>query len=77
MYITNEMIIKAAEKAGGSLRKVTMKVIKDYNCMDEFAFMEKYSTTKGTYLRRFLKYGDPYMRAPLAKFGKFLIKIGF
>lgn len=77
MYITEELISKAIIKAGGKLSKVTLKVIKDFNAMDAISFMAKYSCSKEVYFKRFLRYGDPYMRAPLAKLGKFLLKIGF
>lgn len=55
--------------------KVTQKVIKDFNMMTEHAFFSKYSCSKQKYLKRFIKYGDPYMKAPLAKIGKMLNKI--
>ena len=53
---------------------VTRKVVDDFNTLTEQAFLNKYSCRKSTYLKRFLKYGDPYMNAPLAKIGKFLRK---
>ena len=76
MIITEEMICKAIAKAGGSLSRVTLKVIRDFNVLDAIAFMRKYSCTKETYLRRFILYGDPYMKAPLARIGKVLMKLG-
>lgn len=77
MYISDELVKKAAVKAGGKLSKVTLNVIKDFNMMNSFEFMAKYSCTKPKYFARVLAYGDPYMRAPLAKFGKFLMSMGF
>ena len=77
MYISEELISKAIVKAGGKLSRVTLNVIKDFNTMDAIKFMAKYSCSKEVYFKRFLRYGDPYMRAPLAKLGKFLIRIGF
>lgn len=53
---------------------ITRKVVDDFNTMTEQAFMSKYSCKKSTYYKRVVKYGDPYMNAPLAKIGKFLAK---
>lgn len=53
-----------------SMSRVTKKVVGDYNSMDDQQFMNKYQTTKRVYAKRVEKYGDPYMNAPLAKFGK-------
>lgn len=75
MPITDEMIKKAAQKAGGSLSKITLKVIKDYNCFNNAEFVGKYYCTKPKYLKRVLRYGDPYMRAPLARLAKLFSKI--
>lgn len=77
MYISEELVKKAAIKAGGKLSKVTLKVIEDFNMMNGFEFMTKYQCTKPKYFARILAYGDPYMRAPLARFGKFLMSIRF
>lgn len=55
--------------------KITQRVIKDFNTMTDSMFMNKYSCTKKTYQKRVNRYGDPYMNAPLAKLGKFLLKI--
>lgn len=55
--------------------EITKRVIDDFNTLTDQAFFNKYSCRKGTYLKRVIKYGDPYMNAPLAKFGKFLTKI--
>lgn len=51
---------------------VTKRVIKDFNHMTDNEFLRKYSCHKNTYLKRVMKYGDPYMNAPLAKIGKIL-----
>ena len=58
-----------------SLSKVTKKVVNDFNTMTDKEFFRKYSASKRKYLKRFIKYGDPYMNAPLAKFGKFLERL--
>ena len=58
-----------------SLSKVTRKVINDFNVMSDKEFFRKYSVSKHKYLKRFIKYGDPYMNAPLAKFGKFVKRL--
>lgn len=57
-----------------SMCAVTKRVIDDFNTLTEQAFLNKYSCKKCVYLKRVAKYGDPYMKAPLAKFGKFLAK---
>lgn len=77
MFISEELMKWAAKKAGGTLSKVTLKVMQDFNVLDAVAFARKYSCTKTKYFARVLRYGDPYMRAPLAKLGKLLIKLGF
>lgn len=53
---------------------ITRKVIKDFNALTDEEFLYKYHCKKSTYYKRVLKYKDPYMNAPLAKFGKFLAK---
>ena len=58
-----------------SLSKVTKKVVNDFNTISDKEFFRKYSVSKRKYLKRFIKYGDPYMNAPLAKFGKFLERL--
>lgn len=55
--------------------KVTKKVIDDFNTLSKQAFINKYSASKEVYVKRIIKYGDPYMKAPLAKIGKFLNKL--
>ena len=57
-----------------SMSTVTKKVIDDFNRMDDKQFMAKYFCSKLTYAKRVAKYGDPYMKSPLAKIGKFFIK---
>ena len=59
----------------GTDSKITKLVKLDYNTLNELEFFRKYSTSKEVYCKRVLKYGDPYMKAPLAKMGKFLSKI--
>lgn len=54
---------------------ITKRVIDDFNSLTDLVFMQKYSCSKKTYYKRVMKYGDPYMNAPLAKFGKFLLRI--
>lgn len=53
---------------------ITKRVIDDFNSMSEQTFMHKYQSSKWTYYKRVMKYGDPYMNAPLAKLGKWLTK---
>jgi len=54
---------------------VTKKVIDNFNSMSDKQFFMAYQCPKLKYFKRVLKYGDPYMNAPLAKIGKFLNKI--
>lgn len=54
--------------------KTTRRVKNDYNTMSDFEFRKKYQTSKETYRKRVNRYGDPYMRSPLAKAGKKLAK---
>ena len=65
-------LIKLAKTA--DMSKVTQKVIDDFNSMNNKDFLGKYFCTKKKYFKRVMKYGDPYMKAPLAKLGKFLNK---
>ena len=60
-----------------SMCAITKRVIDDFNSMCETAFMRKYQCSKKTYYKRVMRYGDPYMNAPLAKIGKWLAKHGF
>lgn len=53
---------------------ITKMVIDDFNNLTERAFLSKYYCKKSTYLKRVIKYGDPYVNAPLVKIGKFLAK---
>ena len=55
--------------------EITKRVINDFNTLTDMEFLYKYSCKKSIYLKRVIKYGDPYMNAPLAKLGKFLAKI--
>lgn len=69
MFIQPEKLVISASDS-----KVTKNVKYLYNILTEQEFMNKFSCTKRTYAKRVAKYGDPYMRAPLAKIGK-IIKI--
>lgn len=62
-------------KKTNAMCKITRKVIDDFNTLSKQAFINKYSASKEIYVKRILKYGDPYMNAPLAKIGKFLNKL--
>lgn len=53
---------------------VTKRVKLDFNTLTDQQFLNKYATSKMVYLKRVLKYGDPYMRAPLARLGKWLTR---
>ena len=54
---------------------VTKRVKLDFNRLTDQEFLRKYAVSKTVYLKRVFKYGDPYMRAPLARIGKWLTKI--
>lgn len=54
--------------------KTTRRAKNDYNTMSDLEFRRKYQTSKETYRKRVNRYGDPYMRSPLAKAGKKLAK---
>ena len=58
-----------------SMCDITKRVVNDFNTLDETGFFRKYSCSKNIYYNRVMKYGDPYMHAPLAKLGKFLLKL--
>lgn len=58
-----------------SMCNITKKVVRDFNSMNNADFFRKYQCSKAKYYKRVMKYGDPYMNAPLAKMGKFLLKI--
>lgn len=60
-----------------TMSKVTKKVIDNFNEMSDSEFRAKYQVGKVRYYKRVMKYGDPYMNAPLAKLGKLLGKLGF
>ena len=53
---------------------VTKRIKLDFNRLTDQEFLRKYAVSKVVYLKRVLKYGDPYMRAPLARLGKWLTK---
>lgn len=53
---------------------VTKRVKLDFNKLTNQEFLRKYDVSKKIYLERVLKYGDPYMKAPLARLGKWLSK---
>ena len=55
---------------------ITRKVIEHYNTLSEQEFLNRYSCYKRVYAKRVARYGDPYMKAPGARIGKFLAKIG-
>lgn len=58
-----------------SMSKVTKTVIACYNTMSEQEFMRAFSCSKARYYARVMKYRDPYMNAPLAKIGKWLLRL--
>lgn len=53
---------------------VTRKAIDAYNALSDQEFMNLYQCAKSVYAKRVIRYGDPYMKAPLARIGKFLAK---
>lgn len=57
------------------LSDITKKAIKDLGKLTDQQFMNRYSITKSRYKKRLIKYGDPYMKSPLAKLGKFLKRL--
>lgn len=69
----NHMPIKLVASITDSA--VTKRVKLDFNRLTDQEFLRKYAVSKAVYLKRVLKYGDPYMRAPLARIGKWLTKI--
>lgn len=60
-----------------TMSQVTKGVIDNFNTMSDEEFMGKYHVSKLRYFKRVMKYGDPYMKAPLARLGKLLGKLGF
>ena len=74
MYITEDLVKQAIGINKGLLSNVTMEVVREFNILDEREFFNKYFVSKELYLKRFIRYGDPYMRAPLARIGKILLK---
>lgn len=69
----NHMPIKLAASITDSA--VTKRVKLDFNKLTDQEFLRKYAVSKTVYLKRVMKYGDPYMKAPLARLGKWLTKI--
>ena len=64
-----ELIVNVTDSA------VTKRVKLDFNKLTNQEFLRKYAVSKTIYLKRVLKYGDPYMKVPLARLGKWLTKI--
>lgn len=56
---------------------VTKRAKTNYNAMTDLEFVRCYQCSKETYARRVARYGDPYMKAPLARIGKLLARLGF
>lgn len=54
---------------------ITKRVKLDFNTLTDQEFLRKYAVPKVVYLKRVFKYGDPYMRSPLARLGKLLVKL--
>lgn len=65
----NKIFIKNASS-------ITKKVVSNYNKLSNKEFKAMYQCSKEVYLNRVKKYGDPFMNAPLAKFGKLLNRLG-
>jgi hypothetical protein len=57
------------------ISSVTRKVIKDLGKLTDQQFMNRYKVSKSRYTKRLIKYGDPYIKSPLAKIGKFLKRL--
>lgn len=57
-----------------SMCAITKKVIRDFNSLTDNEFLRKYACRKIVYYRRVMKYGDPYMNAPLSRIAKFVLK---
>lgn len=53
---------------------VTKTVKRAYNTLSDEEFLRRYKVHKGTYYDRVKRYGDPYVKAPLARIGKILLK---
>lgn len=53
---------------------VTRKAIDAYNTLSDQEFMDRYQCSRYVYAKRVARYGDPYMKSPLAKIGKWLAK---
>lgn len=53
---------------------VTKNVKRAFNRLSDTEFLYRYGCSKHTYYKRVKKFGDPYMKAPLARLGKWLLK---
>jgi hypothetical protein len=53
---------------------VTKNVKRAFNRLSDAEFLYQYGCSKRTYYKRVKKYSDPYMKAPLARLGKWLLK---
>lgn len=49
---------------------ITKKVKNDFNNMNDYEFKNKYHVSKKRYEKRIKKYGDPYKKTAIYKFGK-------
>ena len=54
--------------------KITKIVKNDWNNLSEVQFRNKYFASKELYLKRVIKYEDPYKNSPLAIAGKILTR---
>lgn len=52
--------------------RVTKRVKMDFNTLTDLKFLTKYYVSKKVYLKRVLKYGDPYKHITSTKFYKLL-----
>lgn len=73
-YTKNEKGILIMKKTiiANEVCSITKKVVENFNKLTDKEFKALYQCSKRRYYKRFMKYGDPYMNAPLAKIGKFL-----
>lgn len=68
------VIIMLKIEKTADLCAITKRVVDDFNHLTDKEFFRKYSVSKMCYLKRFKRYGDPYMNAPLARFSKWITK---